>query len=238
MTPGCLASIASMAGRISSRANCAAVAAIWRCSAFRSSGVKTSAGVRVSIRKLPPWAAIDRNSSRRHQAISRQANIRLTAAQSAGEHRRLTRLGRLVEIRGLTVKTRVHRDLAGETPSGAWDFRTAAPPPDVRSTKFHLPASMHCRMNHSKGSPNRNHVSATRLQLTYPASGRLCSVRPHFFRVWLSAASLRAGAFLAFAPDQGPQALPENAVRRPDLQRPLPLEPVRPRAAASLTSRS
>src|ERR1035437_1674807 len=56
-TPGCLASMAAALGRISSRANCAAVAAIWRCSSFRSSGVKTSAGVRVSSRKLPPAAA-------------------------------------------------------------------------------------------------------------------------------------------------------------------------------------
>src|ERR1035437_7271512 len=57
-TPGCLASLAAALGRISSRANCAAVVAIWRCSSFRSSGVKISAGVRVSSRKLPPAAAI------------------------------------------------------------------------------------------------------------------------------------------------------------------------------------
>jgi len=37
-TPVCFASIASVAGRISSRANCAAVEAIWRCSSVRSSG--------------------------------------------------------------------------------------------------------------------------------------------------------------------------------------------------------
>ena len=34
-----------------------AVEAIWRCSSLRSSGVKTSAGVRDSSRKLPPAAA-------------------------------------------------------------------------------------------------------------------------------------------------------------------------------------
>ena len=56
-TPGFLASISAATGKISSRANCAAVATICRCSSFRSSGVKISAGVRVSSRKLPPAAA-------------------------------------------------------------------------------------------------------------------------------------------------------------------------------------
>ena len=56
-TPGCLASMAAALGKISSRANCAAVVATCRCSSFRSSGVKISAGVRVSSRKLPPAAA-------------------------------------------------------------------------------------------------------------------------------------------------------------------------------------
>src|SRR5271166_1030502 len=56
-TPGSLASMAAVKGRISSRANRAAVSAICRCSSFRSSGVKTSAGVRDLSRKLPPAAA-------------------------------------------------------------------------------------------------------------------------------------------------------------------------------------
>ena len=56
-TPGSLASIAATEGRISSRANRAAVAAICLCSSFKSSGVNTSPGVRVSSRKLPPAAA-------------------------------------------------------------------------------------------------------------------------------------------------------------------------------------
>src|SRR5579863_8096562 len=55
-TPGFLCSMSSMAGRISCRPNRAAVAAIWRCSSLRSSGVKTSAGKRDSSRKLPPAA--------------------------------------------------------------------------------------------------------------------------------------------------------------------------------------
>ncbi len=57
IAPGSLASSAATAGTISSRAKRAAVAAIWRCSSFRSSGVKTSAGVRSSTKKLPPEAA-------------------------------------------------------------------------------------------------------------------------------------------------------------------------------------
>ena len=56
-TPVSLASMAAVLGRISSRANSATLVAIWRCSSFRSSGVKTSAGVLVSRRKLPPAAA-------------------------------------------------------------------------------------------------------------------------------------------------------------------------------------
>src|SRR6185437_9859790 len=56
-TPGFLFSMSSAAGSISSRANRAAVAAIWRCSSLRSSGVNTSAGVRDSSRKVPPPAA-------------------------------------------------------------------------------------------------------------------------------------------------------------------------------------
>ena len=57
IAPGSFASIAAMRGKISSRANRSAVAAICRCSSLRSSGVKTSSGVRDSIRKLPPAAA-------------------------------------------------------------------------------------------------------------------------------------------------------------------------------------
>ena len=57
IAPGSLASMAATRGRISSRAKRAAVAAICRCSSLRSSGVKTSAGVRVSSKKLPPAAA-------------------------------------------------------------------------------------------------------------------------------------------------------------------------------------
>ncbi len=57
IAPGSLASMAATRGRISSRAKRAAVAAIWRCSSFRSSGVRISLGVRVSSRKLPPAAA-------------------------------------------------------------------------------------------------------------------------------------------------------------------------------------
>ena len=37
--------------------NSAAVSAIIRCSSLKSSGVKTSSGVRSSMRKLPPLAA-------------------------------------------------------------------------------------------------------------------------------------------------------------------------------------
>ncbi len=57
IAPGSFASIAVTRGKISSRANRSAVAAICRCSSLRSSGVKTSSGVRDSIRKLPPAAA-------------------------------------------------------------------------------------------------------------------------------------------------------------------------------------
>src|SRR5215212_7155959 len=41
-------------GRTSLSMNCRAVSAIMRCSSVKSSGVKTSSGVRSSIRKLPP----------------------------------------------------------------------------------------------------------------------------------------------------------------------------------------
>ena len=58
LRPASFRSIAAARGRISSRANCSAVAAIWRCSSFRSSGVKTSSGARDSSKKLPPVAAV------------------------------------------------------------------------------------------------------------------------------------------------------------------------------------
>ncbi len=69
IAPGSLASIAGTRGRISSLANRSAVAAICRCSSFRSSGVKISSGVRDSTRSCRPqrrqWEMRQQRSAQR-----------------------------------------------------------------------------------------------------------------------------------------------------------------------------
>ncbi len=76
-TPGSLASIAVAAGKISSRANCAAVVAIWRCSSFKSSGMNTSAGSASLEQKAAACCGYDWKRGRRgHSFVSRHRIVR------------------------------------------------------------------------------------------------------------------------------------------------------------------